>query len=332
MTIVNRKVVLSRRPGGIPQVDDFEVVDEEIGELGDGEILIKVEHLGIDAFITTTLDYDGHHGQSELEQPVMALGTGRVVESRYDGLEEGDAVFGGMGAQQYAKKNGSDFTKLDTSIAEARAYLGVLGMTTGLTAYAGMVLVGEVREGDTVAVSGAAGAVGTVACQLAKIKGARVIGIAGGAEKCAFLEEIGCAGAIDYKNENVGERLKELAPDGLNVFFDNVGGAILDSALDSITTGARVVICGAISQYANMAAVQGPSLYLRLAERNSSMRGFTVDHYAAQFPTMVGELAAWSADGLIKLPEQIESGIENFPRALTLLYSGGHLGKLIVEP
>jgi NADPH-dependent curcumin reductase CurA len=205
-------------------------------------------------------------------------------------------------------------------------------MTTGMTAYAGMLLVGQPQEGETVVVSGAAGAVGTVACQLARIRGCRVIGIAGGAEKCEFLKEIGCDGAIDYKNEDVNARLKELAPEGVNVFFDNVGGGILDAALDNITTGARVVICGAISQYAQMDAVQGPALYLRLAERNASMRGFTVDYFAAQFPTMEAELAAWSADGQLTLPEHIETGIERFPDALSMLFSGGHRGKLMVQP
>lgn len=331
MTRSNKKVVLSRRPSGTLQADDFEVVDGEIGEPGEGEVLVQAEHLGIDAFIVTTLNYDGHHGKSDLQGPVMALGTGRVVATRSKELEVGDTVIGGMGAQQYNIQNAEELRKLDNDTLPARTYLGLLGMTTGLTAYAGMLLVGEVEEGDTVAVSAAAGAVGTVACQLAKLRGARVIGIAGGPDKCNFLKDIGCDAAIDYKNMDVAAQLQSLAPSGLDVFFDNVGGTILDSALNNIASGARVVICGAISQYSNLDAVQGPSLYLRLAERNASMRGFTVDHYTEQFPSMEAELSEWAANGKVQLPEHIEQGLERFPEALIKLYQGGHQGKLLVE-
>jgi NADPH-dependent curcumin reductase CurA len=330
MTTTNRKAVLSRRPEGQPVLEDFEIIEQPIQEPGEDQVLIKVEHLSIDAFITTTLAYDGLHGQSELRAPVMALGTGRVLKSNFDGLDEGDAVFGPMGAQQYAVNKGSDYQKLPEGPLEPRTYLGALGLTTGLTAYAGMVCVGEVAAGDTVVVSAAAGAVGTVACQIARNRGARVIGIAGGPEKCAFLTEIGCEGAIDYKNEDVHSRLRELAPDGVNVFFDNVGGEILDNVLDNIAMGARVVICGAISQYANMEDVRGPKLYLRIPERNASMRGFTVDYYQDRFPEMHAELAGWLADGKLQLPEHIEEGIDSFPDALLTLASGGHRGKLLV--
>ncbi len=332
MQLANEKVVLKQMPTGLPTPEDFAIVSEELAELGEGEIRIEVEHLGIDAFITTTLNHDGHHGRSELNTPVMALGTGRVIESRSEAFTEGDRVFGGMGAQRYKQAPADTYRKLDDSQVPARTYLGLLGMTTGLTAYAGMILVGEVKEGDTVAVSAAAGAVGTIACQIAKLKGARVIGIAGGAEKCTFLEEIGCDAAIDYKNSDVAGQVKFLAPDGLDLFFDNVGGGILDAALDNLAMGARVVICGAISQYADMSSVQGPALYLRVAERNASMRGFTVDYYAAQFPEMEANLAQWAADGKIQMPEHIESGLERFPEALRMLYNGGHRGKLLVQP
>lgn len=330
MSLINRKVVLARRPDGLPVEEDFEVIDEPVGALKAGEALIKVEHLSIDAFIATTLDHDGHHGQVAEGDPVIALGTGRVVESQRDDLAVGDSVFGGMGAQLYNRSASPELRVLVNDQVPARSYLGLLGMTTGLTAYAGMVLVGNVSKGDTVAVSAAAGAVGTLACQIAKIKGARVIGIAGGPEKCAFLQEIGCDGTVDYKNSDVAEQLKVLAPEGLNLFFDNVGGSILDAALDNLAMEARVVICGAISQYSDMKSVQGPSLYLRIAETNSSMRGFTVDHYISQFPTMEADLARWSAEGQLTLPEHIENGIDDFPKALSALYRGGHRGKMLV--
>jgi len=330
-----RKAVLTKRPDGQPVESDFRVLDVELPELKEGEALLKVEHLSIDAFIRTTLDGpDGLHGTMELdESPVMALGIGRVIDSRSDELNQGDAVFGPMGAQSHVICPAAALRKIDESEVPARTYLGALGMTTGLTAYAGMICCGKVEPGDTVVVSAAAGAVGSIACQLAKIAGARVIGIAGGDEKCEFLRSvIGCDDAVDYKSGDLGEKLKALAPDGINVFFDNVGGDVLDAALDNIAKGARVVICGAISQYNDMEHVTGPKLYLRIPERNASMIGFTVDHYSDQFPRMEADIAGWIKEGKINLPEHVIEGIDNFPQALVTLMTGGHMGKLLVTP
>ena len=329
-----KKVLLTKRPEGEPVESDFEVVEAEMPELNDGEVLLKVEHLSIDAFIRTTLDGpQGLHGTMDVDTPVMALGIGRVLDSRSDELNQGDAVFGPMGAQTHVIWPANMLRKVDESEVPARTYLGALGMTTGLTAYAGMICCGEVKEGDTVVVSGAAGAVGTVACQLAKIAGARVIGIAGGDEKCKFLtDDIGCDAAADYKAGDLNEKLKELCPDGLNVFFDNVGGDVLDAALDNIAKEARVVICGAISQYNDMENVTGPRLYLRIPERNARMIGFTVDHYAELFPKMEAEISGWIKEGKMQLPEHVMDGIENFPGAIIALMTGGHMGKLLVAP
>ncbi len=329
-----KKVLLTKRPDGEPVESDFEVVEAEMPELNDGEVLLKVEHLSIDAFIRTTLDGpQGLHGTMDVDTPVMALGIGRVVDSRSDELNQGDAVFGPMGAQTHVIWPANMLRKVDESEVPARTYLGALGMTTGLTAYAGMICCGEVKEGDTVVVSGAAGAVGTVACQLAKIAGARVIGIAGGDEKCKFLtDEIGCDAAADYKAGDLNEKLKELCPDGINVFFDNVGGDVLDAALDNIAKEARVVICGAISQYNDMENVTGPRLYLRIPERNARMIGFTVDHYAELFPKMEAEISGWIKEGKMQLPEHVMDGIESFPGAIIALMTGGHKGKLLVAP
>lgn len=329
-----QKVVLAKRPSGEPVESDFQMVEAELPELKDGEALLKVEHLSIDAFIRTTLDGPtGLHGTMDLEAPVTALGIGRVVESKSDDLNQGDAVFGPMGAQTHVIWPAAMLRKLDESEVPARTYLGAMGMTTGLTAYAGMICCGKVQPGDTVVVSAAAGAVGSVACQLAKIAGACVIGIAGGAEKCEWLKnEIGCDEAADYKAGDLNEQLKALAPDGINVFFDNVGGDVLDAALDNIAKEARVVICGAISQYNDMEHVTGPRLYLRIPERNASMLGFTVDHFAELFPQMETEIAGWIKEGKMNLPEHVVEGIENFPKALITLMTGGHMGKLLVAP
>ncbi|NJN50761.1 MAG: NADP-dependent oxidoreductase, partial [Gammaproteobacteria bacterium] len=228
---------------------------------------------------------------------------------------------------------GAMYQKMTRRSRPPPTYLGVLGLTTGLTAYVGLLEVINVNQGDTVVVSGAAGAVGSVACQLARIAGARVIGIAGGADKTRYLTDtIGADAAIDYKNEDVGARLTELAPKGVDVFFDNVGGELLDTVLDRIATGARVSICGAISQYQHLDDVRGPKLYLRLAERNARMCGFTVDHYASKFGEASVRLAGWMNEGKLKLPEHVEPGIDRFPGALIKLFTGGHKGKMLVTP
>ena len=330
----NRKVVLVKRPDGMPTPDCFEAVDEDIEQPGEGQVVVAVEHLSIDAFIRTTLDQEGFHDRSRLGTPVTALGCGRVIASGDDSLQQGDAVFGPMGAQTHALMPAGFFRKIDEDVAPARAYLGVLGLTTGLTAWVGMKTVGEVNDGDTVVVSAAAGAVGSVACEIGRLSGARVIGIAGGRAKVEYLtDELGCAAGIDYKNDDVAARLGELAPDGVNLFFDNVGGDLLDTVLDNLApAAARVVICGAISQYQHLDDVRGPKFYLRLAERNASMRGFTVDYHAEAHAEGEAQLAAWLKAGDLHVREHIIEGIDNFPEALITLFTGGHTGKLMVAP
>lgn len=329
----NRKIVLIRRPDGIPTADCFDAVEEPVEQPGEGQVVVAVEHLSIDAFIRTTLDAEGFHERSALGTPVTALGCGRVLASGDDNLKQGDAVFGPMGAQTHAVMPGAFFRKIDEEVAPARAYLGVLGLTTGLTAWVGMRTVGEVSEGDTVVVSAAAGAVGSVACGIGRLSGANVIGIAGGADKVSYLtEELGCVAGINYRSEDVDARLGELAPEGVNLFFDNVGGELLDTVLDHIAPASRVVICGAISQYQHLDDVRGPKLYLRLAERNSSMRGFTVDYHAEAHAEGEAQLAAWLKSGDLQIREHIVEGIDNFPEALNMLFTGGNVGKLLVAP
>ncbi len=331
--IESRRIVLKSRPKGLPQEADFAIETETLGEPPQGMVLVAVSHISIDAFIRTTLDDGGIHSTVPLGAPVTALGVGRVIASAAADLAAGDWVAGPTLAQTHAMMPGTLFRKLDTSIAPPSAYLGVLGMTTGLTAYFGLLEVAGVRTGDTVLVSGAAGGVGSVACQLAKIAGARVIGIAGGPHKMRYLiDTIGADAAIDYKNDDVAARLDALAPDGVDVYFDNVGGELLDVVLERIASGARISICGAISQYEHLTDVRGPKRYLSLAERNACMCGFTVDHFAARFDEATERLAGWMDAGRLVLPEHVETGIERFPAALVMLFSGGHLGKLLVAP
>jgi NADPH-dependent curcumin reductase len=330
---MNRKVVLTNRPQGTPVDSDFQIVDEEVAPLTAGHVLVQVDVLSIDAFIRTVLNEGAYHGTAKIGTAVTALGVGRILESNTDELKPGDHVFGPLGAQTFATLSGRALRKLDVSALEPTAYLGGLGLTTGVTAYFGIFEVGAVKPGDTVVVSGAAGAVGSMAGQLARIAGAsRVIGIAGGPDKISYLtNELHLDAGIDYKNEDVATRLRELAPNGIDVFYDNVGGDILDAVLMQIVEGSRVVICGAISQYQNMDDVRGPRNYLKLAERHARMEGFAVTHFNAQFPKAEAALAGWLASGELVMHEHYEEGIENFSATLRLLLNGGHHGKLLLR-
>ena len=329
---VNRKIVLVEHVKGQVTPEHFRLEEEEARAPEDGEVIVAVDTISIDAFIRTSLnDWEGLHTQTPVGGVIGTLNVGRIVESKADGFDVGDAVTGGLGSQTYATVPANQVQKIDDALPLS-TYLGALGLTTGLTAYFGMRHVGLAKAGETVLVSAAAGAVGSIAGQIAKLDGAKVIGIAGGPAKCKFLTEtLGFDGAIDYKAGDVDSQLKKLAPDGIDVFFDNVGGDILDVALDNIRERGRVAICGAISQYDDQLNVQGPSLYLRLAERYARMEGFTVMHFASQYGEAYAQLSEWLKDGKLKMIEQVEEGIESFPQALHKLFTGGHMGKLLVK-
>jgi hypothetical protein len=330
---VNRKVVLASRPQGALRPEDFRVEEEALAPLADGQVRVDVSHLSIDAFIRTTLESSGYHGSVPLGSTVVALGVGRVRESRAPELAAGDWVNGPLLAQSVATLPAAMLRKLDTQRAPASAYLGALGLTTGLTAYAGVRRVGQVRAGETFVVSAAAGAVGSMAGQIAKQDGARVVGIAGGPDKCRFLtKELGFDASVDYKGDDVAAQLRAAAPMGVDVYFDNVGGELLDVVLDQINLRARIVICGAISQYSGdmSRGVRGPALYLRLAERQSRMEGFAVNHFPELYAEAEATLAGWLASGAVRLPEHVVRGLDQFGAALATLFTGGHTGKLLL--
>ena len=327
-----KKVVLKERPIDNPKVEGFDIIEEISRAPNDGEILVQMQALEIGAWIRTTLNEEAFHGSTPIGGTIPALGIGKVLISKSDTFKEGDIVNGPIFAQTHTTMPAEMFAKVENPEIDPFTQIAVLGVTTGLTAYFGIYEVGQVKKDDVVLVSGAAGGVGALVCQLAKIKGAKVIGVAGGKEKCEVLvNEIGADAAIDYKKDNLDEKIKEYASEGIDIFFDNVGGEILDAALDNIRDRARVVICGAISQYSHHDSVNGPSLYLRLAEKYSRMEGFTVMHFEDRYQEASKELLSLYEQGKLKIPYHIEDGIENFPLALQKLFTGGNTGKLMVK-
>jgi NADPH-dependent curcumin reductase CurA len=328
----SKKIVLKTRPDGDPKVSDFDMIEEIAKAPDDGEVLVEVQALEIGAWIRTTLNETAFHGSTPISGTIPALGNGKVIISKSDKFKEGDIVTGPLMAQSYTTMAADFFTKVPNPEIDPFTQIGILGVTTGLTAYFGIYEVGQVKKNEIVLVSGAAGGVGSLVCQLAKLKGAKVIGIAGGKEKCDVLKnEIGVDASIDYKNQNVDEQIKLHAPEGIDIFFDNVGGEILDIALDNIRDRARVIICGAISQYSHHDSVDGPSLYLRLAEKYARMEGFTVMHFEERYEEASKELLDLYNKGKLKVPFHIEDGIDNFPLALQKLFTGGNTGKLMVK-
>jgi NADPH-dependent curcumin reductase CurA len=262
---------------------------------------------------------------------MRAGGLGRVTESKNSRFAVGDYVYGALGVQEFAISNGNGITKVNAGAVPLPVFLGTLGMP-GMTAYFGLLDIGQPKPGQTVVVSGAAGAVGTVVGQIAKIKGCTVVGIAGGAEKCNYIvKELGLDAAIDYKSEDVRKSLRQHCPNGIDVYFDNVGGDILDAALTQLARGARVVICGAISQYCNTTPIKGPSNYLSLLVNRASMKGMVVFDYADRYPEAAREMAAWMAAGKLKSREHIVEGLEVFPETLLKLFKGENTGKLILK-
>ena len=331
MPSTNRQVRLAARPSGLPRPTDWEFTSEPAPAPGAGEFVVGVTHLSIDPAMREWMNARRSYVPPvDIGAVMRAGGIGRVTASEHPEFAVGDYVYGAFGVQEYCVSDGRDVLKLDTSLAEPTMYLGVLG-TTGLTAYFGLLDTGRLKEGDTVVVSGAAGAVGSVAGQIAKIKGGRVIGIAGGPEKCRLVtEEFGFDAAIDYRAPHLRRTLREFAPRGVDVYFDNVGGEILDDVLTCIARGARIVICGAVSQY-NESERRGPANYMMLLVARASMTGMLVFDYADRYPEAMAELAGWYRAGRLVSRETIVRGsVEDFPETLLKLFEGANTGKLIL--
>jgi len=332
MSIVNRQVRLAARPAGLPKRTDWSFTDEAVPALQPGQFLVKVTHLSLDPAMRGWMNEGKSYIRPVNIGEVMRAGAaGEVAASMHPDFEVGAIVAGNFGVQQYAVSDGKGVRKVDTRFAPLPTWLGVLGMP-GMTAYFGLLDVGKPKPGETVVVSGAAGAVGAAVGQIAKIKGCRVVGIAGGTEKCRYLTDtLHFDAAIDYKGADVKAGLKEHCPDGIHVYFDNVGGDILDAALARLALHARVVICGAISQYNNTTPVRGPANYLSLLVNRASMTGMVVFDYAARYDEAAREMAQWIKEGKLAAREDVVTGgVDAFPETLLRLFKGENFGKLVL--
>jgi NADPH-dependent curcumin reductase CurA len=332
MTTANHKFELASRPVGLPTRDNWHYTEEPVREPADGEFLIKILYISLDpamrGWMNEGKSYVPPVGIGEV---MRALALGRVTASKNPAYAVGDIVTGPFGVQEYALSNGASVNKVPSVGIPLPVFLGTLGMT-GMTAYFGLLEVGKPKAGDTVVVSCAAGAVGSVVGQIAKLKGCRVVGIAGSKQKCEYIvQELGFDAAIDYKTENVRKALHDACPKGIDVYFDNAGGEILEAALANLARGARIVICGAISQYNNTTPVKGPSNYLSLLVNRASMTGMVVFDYADRYREAAQEMASWIAQGKLKTQEHVVDGIETFPESLLKLYNGENTGKLMLK-
>ncbi|AXT55500.1 NADP-dependent oxidoreductase [Aquimarina sp. AD1] len=330
---MNKQIILKNRPEGLPDKTTWELQENPIPEPKEGEVLIKHHYISLDPAMRGWM----REGKSyiepvELDDVMRAGSIGEVIKSNnHPKFKEGDFVTGWGGVQQYTVTNGDNWYTVDPKLAPLPMYIGTLGMP-GMTAYFGILEVGKIKEGDTVLVSGAAGAVGSIVGQIAKIKGCRVIGIAGGKEKCNYIKDVlGFDAAIDYKSGDIYEAIKNECPKGIDVYFDNVGGEILDAALSRLRMQARIVICGAISQYNNMEDMRGPKNYLSLLVNRATMQGMVVMDYAKDYGKAAREMGGWLAQGKLKSKEDIYNGIENFHETFLRLFSGNKMGKLVLK-
>ncbi|WP_255397723.1 NADP-dependent oxidoreductase [Mycobacterium sp. 852002-51163_SCH5372311] len=329
---VNTVCRLAARPVGMPKPSDWDIADEPVGSPADGEFLVRVEYLSVDPAMRTWMNAGRSYVPSvEIGEVMRAGGIGRVIDSRHQDFAVGDYVYGFFGVQRYAISGGDGVTPVDTTLAPAPVHLGALGIS-GLTAYFGLLDVGRPQRGQTVVVSGAAGSVGSIAGQIARISGCRAVGIAGGEAKCRWLvDELGFDAAVDYKAGDLRRQLKTHAPNGIDVFFDNVGGEALEAALSRLARGARVVLCGAVSQYNATGELRGLGNYMQLLVARASMTGFVVFDYADRHAEAVVQLAEWLDSGELHSREQVIHGdVGDFPDALLALFRGENTGKLVL--
>ena len=327
---INQKWILKERPTGLVDDSNFLFIEEELPEINDGEILIQTEYLSVDPTQRMWLtDIPGYLPPIQIDEVIRSGGMGRVIASKNERFNEGELVNGFVGWQTLLISDGKGFRKVP-ELLPIPTMLNVLGLT-GITAYFGLLDIGQPKEGETVVVSGAAGATGSVVAQIAKIKGCNVIGIAGGEEKCGWLEECGLDHVIDYKATKATKEIRRVTENGIDIYFDNVGGPLLEAVLYQINQKARIVICGAISNYASTDLPVGPRNLSSLIINRAKMEGFLVLDYLDKTDEAIQELSKWLTDGKIKHREDVQEGIENCPSTLNRLFTGQNIGKQILK-
>jgi len=331
MPVTNRQIVLRRRPHGLVGATDTEAVTTEAPPVADGEALLRTSYVGVDAAVRTWLnDQPGYLPPVALGEVIRSAGIGEVVESRCSAYRVGDIVTTLTGFQEYAIIRDDVFSTLITGESDPVTIMSIYG-SSGSTAYFGMTDIGRPQTGDTVVVSAAAGATGSIAGQIAKIAGARVIGIAGGPVKCrAVVEDFGFDACIDYRNEDLPAALKKHCPKGVNVYFDNVGGEILNAVLGRLAPGARVALCGVISSYLT-GEHPGPANYVNLLAKTASMQGFNALDKWDRFDEAYAALRRWEQDGALQHRETILEGLDSCVDALNGLFTGANIGKMLVK-
>jgi len=333
MPAINKQITLAARPSGMPKLSDFKLVESPVPEPGPGEFVVRMLYVSVDPYMRGRMnDVKSYAPPVQIGEVMGAGAVGKVVASQNPQFQAGDVVEGFFGWQQFTVSNGTGVRKIDPTLAPVSTALGVLGMP-GLTAYFGLLDIGKPRAGETVVVSGAAGAVGSLAGQIAKIQGCRVVGIAGSDQKVAWLrDELGFDAALNYKTStNYTAKLAELCPKGVDVYFDNVGGAITDAVFPLINTGARVVVCGQIAQYNADKPETGPRLLWHLIVKQARAEGFLVFQYASRYAEGLKQMAEWLKAGKLKYREQFVDGIENTPRAFIGMLQGENTGKQLVR-
>lgn len=330
---MNHAILLKKRPVGKPQLSDFALVPEEKPQIRSGELLLKTTYVSVDPYLRGRMnDAKSYVPPFELNKPISSGVIAEVVESNNAGFSKGDYVSGMLEWKEYQKSDGVGLTKVDTTKAPPSAYLGVLGLT-GITAYLGLTEIGKPKKGETIVVSGAAGAVGSIVGQIGKILGCHVVGIAGTDEKVEMLKsDFGFDAAINYNTtQNMAEAIAAACPDGVDVYFDNVGGPISDAVLFNINKFARMVICGAISVYNETSMPKSISVQPFLVKNSALMQGFIVSNYAAKFPEAIKQLAAWLQEGRLTYTETVVEGFDQIPQAFIDLFDGKNKGKMVVK-
>lgn len=333
---VNRRIVLAERPKGEPTPDDFRMEEVPLPELKDGEVLLQTVYLSLDPYMRSRMNEEASYAASTDLGQVMVGGTvSRVIASRNPKFKEGALVNSFSGWQEYQVSNGMGITPLDPRIPKPSYALGLFGMP-GLTAYVGTLDLGTPKAGETLAVAAATGAVGSVVGQIAKIKGLRAVGIAGGAEKCSYaVKELGFDACIDHRDANMPKLLKDACPKGIDVYFENVGGAVWDAVLPLLNTHARIPLCGLIANYNNTSLPPGPDRSQQLMgtflTKQIKVQGFIISTYYSRQAAFIADMSTWVKEGRIRYREDVTKGLENAPQAFMGLFKGSNFGKLLVQ-